>query len=111
LENKPANTDRSVLNTYQSGSPHLQVVVDAQMDLGRGLQFDPIYRFVSAHTYGGGAAYDTADARIAWRPGSRLELSLVGQNLLQPHHPEWARDPGPTVDIRRSAYAQVAWGR
>jgi iron complex outermembrane receptor protein len=111
LANKPGNTDRSVLETYQGGSPHHQVVVDAQLDLGRGWQFDPIYRFVSARTYGGVAAYHTADARIAWRPRSRFELSLVGQNLLQPHHAEWARDPGPTVEIRRSAYAQVAWGR
>jgi len=37
-----------------------------------------------------------------------MEFSLVGQNLFQPDHVEYAGDPGP-VAIRRSAYASVAW--
>jgi len=33
-------------------------------------------------------AYTTLDARLGWRPRAGLELSLVGQNLLDERHPE-----------------------
>jgi hypothetical protein len=35
----------------------------------------------------------------------------VGQNLAQPHHVEFAHDPGPAVALRRSVYASVTWRR
>ena len=56
-------------------------------------------------------AYSTGDARIARRIGRDLELSLVGQNLFQPHHAEYAGDPGGLVGIRRSAYVKLTWTR
>jgi len=48
---------------------------------------------------------------VAWNPGPHVELSVTGQNLLQPHHPEFGGDPGPLVGIRRSIYAKIAWRR
>ena len=42
--------------------------------------------------------YSTADARFAWRATRELELSVVGQNLLQPFHSEFGGDPGPLVE-------------
>jgi iron complex outermembrane receptor protein len=111
LENKPGNTDLMTLGMLEGGTPHHQVVVHSQFDLSRRWELDPIYRYVSARTFGSIPAYHTADFRIAHRITPEVEMSLVGQNLLQPHHPEWARDPGPTVEIRRRVYAQIAWGR
>ena len=52
-----------------------------------------------------------ADARLAWRPVPHLELSIVGQNLLQPHHAEYGGDPGPLVGIKRGVYASMTWRR
>jgi hypothetical protein len=51
------------------------------------------------------------DLHIAVPIGRTLELAVAGQNLFDPHHPEWARDPGPTVEIRRSAYVRLTWRR
>ena len=56
-------------------------------------------------------AYSTGDARFGWRISRQLELSVVGQNLLQPSHPEDGGDPGPLVRIRRSAYARLTWSK
>jgi iron complex outermembrane recepter protein len=111
LENKAGNTDVNTLAMLQNDSPHHTAIVDSQVDLPHGWRVDGVYRFVSARTFGGVPAYQTADLRAAWRIGQRIELSVDGRNLLQPHHAEWARDPGPTVDILRSIYGQVAWGR
>ena len=111
LANRPGNTDRNTLAMYQGATPSHQVVVTSQLDLRRGWHVDPTYRYVSARAFGDVPGYQTADIRVAWRARRMLELSVTGQNLLQAHHPEWARDPGPTVEIRRSIYAQAAWGR
>jgi iron complex outermembrane receptor protein len=111
LENKPGNTDLTTLAMLEGGTPHHQVVVHSQFDLPGRWAIDPIYRYVSARTYGSIAAYHTADLRLAWRFTPQLEASVVGQNLLQPHHAEWPRDPGPTVQILRSVYGQLAWRR
>jgi hypothetical protein len=35
------------------------------------------------------------------------ELSITGQNLLQPHHAEFGGEPGPLIQIKRSAYGKV----
>jgi iron complex outermembrane receptor protein len=54
-------------------------------------------------------SYNTADARFGWHFAGQLELSLVGQNLFQPHHPEFGGDPGGLIGVKRSVYAQITW--
>jgi iron complex outermembrane receptor protein len=54
-------------------------------------------------------AYSTAGANFGWRFAEHFRLSVVGQNLLQPHHAEFGGEPGPIVQIKRSAYGQITW--
>jgi iron complex outermembrane receptor protein len=56
-------------------------------------------------------SYTRLDTRLSWRPAERVELSLVGQNLLKERHVE-SNDIGTSVtasQVRRSAYAKVSW--
>lgn len=56
-------------------------------------------------------AYTTLDIRLAWRPEKALELSLVGQDLLDSRHLEFANDQPqilPTY-VPRGLYGQVRW--
>jgi len=63
----------------------------------------------NGNTVGKVPSYFELDARLAWRPIKRLELSVVGQNLLHDHHPEYGF-PGPArVEINRSIYGKVSW--
>jgi hypothetical protein len=34
---------------------------------------------------------------------------VVGENLFQPHHPEFGHDVSSLVGIKRSVYAQITW--
>jgi iron complex outermembrane receptor protein len=55
------------------------------------------------------AAYDSADLRLAWRPSQGVELSLVGQNLLDDGHQEFTSSL-PAVDptrVERGVYGQI----
>jgi iron complex outermembrane receptor protein len=85
------------------------VTAQSQLDFAKHFSFDLTYRYVSPLTKLQVPAYSTADARVSWRLSRQLELSVVGQNLFQPHHPEFAGDPGPLVGIKRIAYGQITW--
>ena len=52
--------------------------------------------------------YFTGDARLAWRPNDHWTLALVGQNLLDPRHPEMSPSTlAPIVEIERSIHVSV----
>jgi iron complex outermembrane receptor protein len=90
----------------ERASPRHQLFVRSAHDLPGRATADLFFRHVSGLPAQNVPAYSSLDARLAWRPAPALELAVVGQNLLQPHHKEWT-----AVEIRRGFYAQVAWRR
>lgn len=50
-------------------------------------------------------SYTAVDARVAWRPSPRLELSLTAQNLLDGEHIEWQN----RGIVDRSVFFRVTW--
>jgi iron complex outermembrane receptor protein len=55
--------------------------------------------------------YARLDSRLARRLGEWAEFSIVGQNLLDDHHFEYAQtlETAVATQSRRSVYAKVAW--
>jgi iron complex outermembrane receptor protein len=79
------------------------------MDLGRRVNLDVIVRFVDELPGPAVPAYTTLDARLAWRPQDAVELAVVGQSLLEPHHLEFPGSAGARVEVRRGVYGSVSW--
>jgi iron complex outermembrane receptor protein len=90
-------------------SPRHEADVQSSVDLGKKLKVDLIYRYVSALPAVSAPAYSTGDARGAWHVTPQVEFAVVGRNLFQPTHVEYAGDPGPAVAIRRSVFATLSW--
>jgi iron complex outermembrane receptor protein len=109
LQKSPGSGDLGTIPSIEGGSPKHEVMAQSGFDLGKTLQLDLSYRYISALPGLGIAAYSTADGRLAWRLRPDLEISLVGQNLLQAHHVEYVADLGPHVGIERTAYLQITW--
>ena len=78
-------------------------MAQSAFEFGKHVEVDLTYRYASALKGLEQAipAYSTGDARIGWRVRPELEIAVVGRNLLQPWHLEYASDPGPNVGIRR----------
>jgi len=105
----------------EGGSPEQQVYLQSSWDLPHHLEFDLIGRFVDRLSgFNTGAPdpavpnvikeYFSLDARLAWRPRQNLEIAVVGQNLLDNHHPESGTSTSiraPVVEIQRSVYGKV----
>jgi iron complex outermembrane receptor protein len=104
-----ARGSQTLLPALEGSTPRHQVVLQGLANPVGPLQVDPIYRYVSARRAPSVPAYHALDVHVAWPFASGLELSVVGQNLLQAHHVEWTRDPGPAVAIRRAALVSLTW--
>jgi iron complex outermembrane receptor protein len=111
LHAQPGSPEVGTAPAIEGSSPRTQVTAQSGFDIAKTMQFDLIYRFVSALPGESIAAYSTGDARFAWRFRPRLEISVVGQNLFQPYHAEAAGDPNTTVGIVRSGYVKLSWTR
>lgn len=95
--------------SIEGSSPQHQVSLQSGFDFPRNVSLDLIYRHESALPAQGVRAYSTGNLSLGWKMTDHFRLAIVGQNLLQPHHPEFGGDPGPLVGIKRSAYGQITW--
>jgi iron complex outermembrane receptor protein len=87
-------------------APTHQVVLRSSLDFTRHVSLDTQLRYVD--NVQGVVAYVTADVRLSYRPTPNLELSIVGQNLLDNSHPEQASLVGaPTAEVPRGFYGKI----
>jgi iron complex outermembrane receptor protein len=119
LHVRPGTTDATGA-TNETADPQQQVMLRSSMDLPRGITLDATLRWIDTLWINngptGGAVVGTVpsyfglDARLAWRIGRQLELSVTGQNLLHDSHTEYGF-PSPTREyIVRSVFARLTWG-
>jgi iron complex outermembrane receptor protein len=107
-------TDRTTSPTASDAkgqSPAHQVSIRSLMSLPHNIELDLWGRYVDRLTTGQVPSYLTLDLRLGWRPTKQLEFSLVGQNLLDNHRPEFSETilPSTPTEIQRSVYGKVTW--
>jgi iron complex outermembrane receptor protein len=109
LSTRAGSLDPSTVTSTEGSSPHHQGMIQSSLDLPRRLEFDQTLRYESDLPAQQVRAYTTADVRFSWHATPSLDLSVVGQNLLQPQHAEFGGDPGGLVGIKRTVYAKITW--
>ena len=82
---EPINSN---LNTTRENVPHHQGSVRSLISLPNQVEFDSWIRIVDKLSASNIANYVELDLRLGWKPIPSLDLSLVGKNLLDNHHPE-----------------------
>ena len=100
--------------TFAKQSPQNHFYIRSSFDLPRHVDFDLTLRYVDslpgvsglpATPTPGVNSYITLDARLAWKPRPYLEVAVVGQNLLSPHHEEFAGSP--VLEVQRGVFGSV----
>jgi len=111
---KPGQDDiNDALN--ETSDPEHQFQIRSSMDLPAHLQLDTALRWVDMLRVNDGPvegtvpSYFELDARLAWQVTKRLELSIVGQNLLHEYHAEYGFPSSTREEIARGVYGKVAW--
>ncbi len=95
----------------EDSSPRHQMSILSCVDLPGNLEWDLWFRYVDELSARGIDAYATLDMRVGWKPIRNLEISVTGQNLLDPEHPEFYEGAllAPRTEIERGVYAKFAW--
>jgi iron complex outermembrane receptor protein len=114
LHVKPGQTDlNDALN--ETADPEHQFSLRSSLNLPRHAELDAALRWVDTLRNNNGPlpgsvpSYFELDTHLAWHASDRLDLSLVGQNLLHNRHVEYGF-PGPTrPEIERTAYGKLTW--
>ena len=93
---KPGSTDSNG-GTAESDDPEHQFLIQSTADVYRGVQVDAVARYIDALPDPSVPSYISLDLRVGWRITPHLDLSVVGQNLLDHRHPEFVpSSPSPT---------------
>jgi iron complex outermembrane recepter protein len=111
VHDKLGFTDNSNTVSDNGSSPHDQAVIQGLFKIPGGFEFGPAYRYESSLPAQKVSAYSTGDARLGWRMSNGWAMSVVGQNLFQPHHAEFGSDVDTIVGINRDVYAEITWTR
>ena len=105
------SNDTSQERILEEGSTNHRFGFRSMMDLPRNFEFDAGIRHVGTVPRGSIPAYLVMDVRLGWRPIPNLEVSIVGQNLLDDRHQEY--DPDliriQRAEIQHSIYAKATW--
>jgi iron complex outermembrane receptor protein len=99
-------------DTVPGRSPRHSFGLRAQLSLTESLDLDAWLRYVDELPDLEVPSYLTVDLRVAWRPVKGLEISLVGQNLLDNRHPEFVQTTfyeSVPSEVERSVYLNITW--
>jgi iron complex outermembrane receptor protein len=109
LAPNPGSFDTSVALT-PGYSPAQQYLVRSFVNLPHRIEWDQTIGYVSRLTSGDIPAYVRVDTRFGRRLGESGELSVGGQNLLQPRHAEFPDFQSYNdLLIQRSVSARITW--
>jgi iron complex outermembrane receptor protein len=97
-----------------TADPENQVFLRSSMDLPHNIELDADGRWIDQAQFNNGSTLEAVPSyfelglRLGWYITKNIEVSVVGQNLLQPQHPE-AGAPGPSQEqIVRGVYGKLA---
>ena len=109
IRSKLGSTDNTSGANEAADSEHY-FSLRSSLELPGNFEFAPMFRYVSRVTNPivPVPGYSELDVRLAWRPMPKLELSVLGQNLLHDRHPEFG-DPATRQEVERSIYGKILW--
>jgi iron complex outermembrane receptor protein len=99
----------------ETADPQQQFFLRSSMDLPGNVELDGALRWIDRLPINQGStvkmvpSYFEMDVRLAWHATKNLEFSIVGQNLLHDHHPEYGFPSPIRTEIPRSVFGKISW--
>jgi iron complex outermembrane receptor protein len=107
---KPGVTDFLSKTGLATSDPSNHWLLRSSFDVRDGQELDLSLRHSGSLAAPSVPAYTALDLRYGWRIGKGLDLSLIGQNLLDHSHPEYGGLSGRTV-YERALAVKLVWQR
>lgn len=101
------------LENSDGRSPRNQVSLRSSLALTKDIELDAWLRYADRIASLDVPSYTTIDLQLSWKPLPGVELSVVGQNLLQDEHQELYQvsvlGVGTASQVPRGVYGKVVW--
>jgi iron complex outermembrane receptor protein len=111
LRLEPGSTDQlGPRNPQLSNDPEEQWMLRSSLNPWTNHELDAMARHVGELPNPIVPAYTAIDVRYAWRVRQDVELSVLGQNLLDPRHGEF-NPPATRREFERGVFLQATWSR
>jgi iron complex outermembrane receptor protein len=104
----PSSTDPTH-GFFEFNDPTHMFKIRTGADFRHGIEADGSFRYISALPHPVIPGYAELDTRIGWRPQPSWDLSLIGQNLLHDHHPEFQLSSPTRVEFERGLLVRATW--
>ncbi len=102
----------STFVSSEDNTPQHQFNISSRYSFDNGIEWDNHLYYVNELGSGSSIVpeYWRYDTRVSWPLAEGIEVSVVGQNLLDDHHPEF----GPflyqsQVEVPRAVYGKISW--
>jgi len=99
----------------ETADPRHRFSIRSSIDLPYHIQLNVALRSIGSFQFNNNVKADTVssytelDARLAWNPTRKFEISITGQNLLSSHHSEYViSSPNLPAEVKRSFYIKAA---
>ena len=106
------NDSKDLLSEGQEKqSPQNQFMARSIMNLPWDLELDTLFRYVDNLSDLDVNSYINLDLRLGWKPKDNIEISIVGQNLLDSNHKEFDSTLFniQPAEIERGVYGNIKW--
>lgn len=107
LKIKPDSKDLNN-GTNESDDPCNQFLIQSMFDISKQLESSVVLRYVDVLTNRYVPSYTSLDLQVGWNITKWLQVSVVGQNLLDERHPEFIPSSPSPREIPRSFYGKVS---
>jgi iron complex outermembrane receptor protein len=104
----PGSLDASGATGLATTDPSNYWTLRSSWDVAQNHELDVTVRHVGSLSSPSVPGYTTMDVRYGWKIRPDLELSVVGQNLLDQSHPEFGAAAGRS-EMERTVFAKVVW--
>ncbi|HEY8101346.1 MAG TPA: TonB-dependent receptor [Burkholderiaceae bacterium] len=105
---KAGSADISGSTGLANNDPHSYWMLRSTYDISEDKELDIVVRHVGRLPNPDVPAYTSMDLRFGWKIRRNLALSLIGQNLAGPSHPEFGAAPNRS-EYDRSLFTKLVW--
>ncbi|MCD6364279.1 MAG: TonB-dependent receptor, partial [Planctomycetes bacterium] len=101
------NTTRA--SKIESESPRRMFHLNSQLNLRDNIECDTTLYYVGSVPYYSIPSYMRLDMGLTWHISRNMDLSVIGQNLLDRAHPEFGDDGVIATEVQRGVLVKLTW--
>ena len=109
LHTESSSTDTSSETKHETLSPRNMFHINSQLNLSDSVELNKTLYYVDSVPYYNIPAYMRLDVGLTWHPNKNMDVSIVGQNLLDKAHPEFDDDSVISTEVQRGVYGKLTY--